>query len=139
MIFNVTYHEHTLGAYDRAPNLLKTCDIAISTIQKANLQFESFAFTGISGALVVPILAVMMDKYITVVRKNGDNTHSTNMVEGAIGCNYIIVDDFICSCKTVRTIARTLKDTHENFNCVGIYLHRDFDLIVGSRLENFIY
>jgi len=76
-------------------------------IVKSNLKFDAIAYTGCSGALVAPTIAYLLNKHLIVVRKD-EGAHSFNRVEGYVNknepINYIIIDDFIETGKTINTI-----------------------------------
>lgn len=73
-------------------------------INNSRVKFDAIAFRGLSGALVAPSIAIMMNKHLLAVRKTGDTDHSKYRVEGYMGCPYIIVDDLIESGETMETI-----------------------------------
>ncbi len=77
------------------------------------LDFDAIAFTGSSGALIAPMLALRLGKGLILIRKGGprsNKSHSVSVVEGMLGAKrYIIVDDFICSGRTIITIAQKIR------------------------------
>lgn len=74
-------------------------------IKESGIKFEVIAFTGVSGALVGPALAMKLNKTCAVVRRSNDDCHSTYSVEGPTGpFRYIIVDDLIDSGRTIHRI-----------------------------------
>ena len=80
---------------------------------KNGLVFDSIAFSGMSGALVAPIVALRLNKETILIRKNGDGSHSNRdsnrVFEGYLDSRrYIIVDDFIFSGDTVKRIKRVV-------------------------------
>lgn len=115
----LSYHEHTLS---QTANLTKVCDIAIDIISKSGIEFDSFAAMGVSGMVVAPVLAVMMNKKLTVVRKTIDG-HSSHYVEGVYDCRYLIIDDFYCTGSTMARIQTKLLD--QGGEIAGVYFHRD--------------
>ncbi len=127
-----SYHYHTLGSTSNfnskgniEPNLQQVCSDAIKNIEQLKeIEFDSFACCGISGLVVAPVLAVMMNKQLTVVRKTIDG-HTGLYVEGLLNCRYMIIDDFICSGNTVRHIIKKIKEISPSSICVGAYLHRN--------------
>jgi hypothetical protein len=76
----------------------------------AGLDFDAIAFSGMSGALIAPVLALALNKTLIMVRKFGDDSHSVEqrngaLVEGDFGAHrYVIVDDLISSGRTARYI-----------------------------------
>jgi orotate phosphoribosyltransferase len=60
------------------------------------------------------------NKPFTILRKDGDSSHSLNKLEGwGEFSKYIIIDDFIDTGATVRKIINFVDDA----KCVGIFLH----------------
>jgi adenine/guanine phosphoribosyltransferase-like PRPP-binding protein len=70
----------------------------------ADVDFDTFVGTGVSGALVVPMLADAMRKNFLLVRKDGDSPHAAYSVVGTIGERWIFVDDFISGGATIRRV-----------------------------------
>lgn len=64
-------------------------------IMPSNVEYDTIVGTGLSGAIVVPILATACDKNFFIVRKPNVSSHSMNVGEGTIGRRWIFVDDFI--------------------------------------------
>jgi adenine/guanine phosphoribosyltransferase-like PRPP-binding protein len=109
----------------------KYIDKAIKILSKYDDQYDSIAFMGMSGALFGPELSRRLNKHLIMVRKSTNDTHSSSLVEGYYkGKNYIIVDDFIASGKTVRNIRKRIKKFNPKAKCVGIL---EIDHIRGSR------
>jgi hypoxanthine phosphoribosyltransferase len=91
-------------------------------------KFDAIAFRGMSGAIIAPNIAQRLGKDIIGIRKNDERRHSGYKVEGVICNNYIIVDDFIDSCKTIETIQSEIHDWCENATLVGIALYASYEL-----------
>lgn len=88
--------------------------------------YDSFAFRGMSGALLGAPLAHLFKKTMLVVRKPGVDCHTDRAVEGDFGARrYVIVDDVISSGNTVRTIIRAIKHFAPHAECVGILVWED--------------
>lgn len=108
------------------PTLLKK-EITLAVKSVRGLTFKSIAFTGVSGALVAPIVAVRLKKGMIVVRKDKSSQHSTYMVEGhkLIGPQkYIIIDDFPSTGDTIEEIIRQIEINHNQVaKCVGVYFY----------------
>ena len=69
----------------------------------ANYEFDTIALRGMSGALMAPILSIILGKPFTMVRKEGEGSHSSLPIEGCISFQtYVIVDDFVVSGETAR-------------------------------------
>jgi adenine/guanine phosphoribosyltransferase-like PRPP-binding protein len=98
--------------------LKETLRIAAKTLRK--YEFDAIAFTGMSGALLAPTLALRLEKNLLMVRKPGDS-HSGMRVEGdKAALRYVIVDDFMASGRTVRTILKEVADFAWNAQCIGV-------------------
>lgn len=79
----------------RIPKLLKRFDA------------DAVVVTGKSGMSVAFAAMMFADLPLVVVRKRGENSHGSMVegVEGLVVRKYIILDDFVSSGDTVRTIA----------------------------------
>jgi len=105
-----------------------------SMIRKASIlrSFSSIAFRGMSGALIVPALALCLRKHITLVRKEA--SHSNYAVEGCVGGKgFIIVDDLISTGDTIEKILQAIyqknleNDSHfKPKDCRAVFLYRSF-------------
>jgi hypothetical protein len=83
----------------------------------ANAPYHSaIAVTGISGMMMGPAVAHYAGKNLLVVRKAGENSHSYLSVEGMVPEGedpefwYVILDDFVNTGETVRTIEEKVGD-----------------------------
>lgn len=90
-------------------------------LESNEIYFDSIACCGISGLLVAPIVAENIKKNLVIVRKKNDKRYSPFQYEGVVPNNYIIIDDLICSGKTVKHILDTISEDCPNAKCVGIY------------------
>ena len=119
---------------------------AQKTVGKSELKFDTIVFSGMSGAIFAPVLALRLKKEIIMVRKESDKyptTHSEYRVEGYIKVQrYIIVDDFISSGASAKYMTDQIR---EHFNsdakCVGIYSYDmgKFYETTDYRVEDLIY
>lgn len=102
--------------------IVKSCVTAIQQAEKDGLKFNAIAVSGVSGITLGSILAHLLDKNLIVVRTTkGD--HSENMVEGCCDDSYIIVDDLICTGKTVQRIIRNIYEKLcGHSKCVGMLM-----------------
>lgn len=91
----------------------------LRTIRQSKIEFDSIAFSGMSGALIAPIIALRLKKGMLVVRKESDESHG-QPVEGCHGDSYIILDDFVGMGSTVGHISEQLSE----MRCVGLFLYR---------------
>jgi hypothetical protein len=104
--------------------------------------FDAIAFSGLSGALIAPILAIEMGKTLLCVRRNGEtrDSHSSRMVEGDVNAmRYIIVDDFTSTGATVRHIFDEVRKAAPSAKCIGVLEHThpktDLTPISGRQYE----
>lgn len=95
---------------------------AVCDLRKVE-NFDSIVCCGTSGLLVVPQIAELLNKHIVIVRKRDERSYSSFGVEGVAPYRYIIIDDLICSGKTVRHIKNSIKDEHPRATCVGVYCY----------------
>ena len=93
---------------------------AYTKLSKADFWFDSIACCGTSGMLVVPQIAELLKKNIIVVRKNLD-CYSDFIIEGPSTKQYVIIDDLICSGKTVKRIIKAIKTETPRSRCMGVY------------------
>lgn len=94
---------------------------AVKALKKYS--FDSIACCGASGLLVVPQIAEILDKHIVLVRKPSDKRYSVFEMEGVVPNNYIIVDDLVCSGRTIRLIKNTIRNECSLSNCIGAYFY----------------
>jgi adenine/guanine phosphoribosyltransferase-like PRPP-binding protein len=94
---------------------------AVKVLKKYD--FDSIACCGTSGLLVVPQIAEILDKHIVVIRKPSEKRYSVFDVEGVVPSNYIIVDDLVCSGRTIRLIRNSIKSECTLSKCVGAYFY----------------
>lgn len=99
----------------------------------ANVDYDTLVGTGLSGALVLPLLGLELGKHILIVRKPGERGHSASQVEGTLGHRWVFVDDFINTGATMRrvkdavdVIARSMNFTAD---LVGSFLYTDGEYI----------
>jgi orotate phosphoribosyltransferase len=95
---------------------------AVCDLRKIADTFDSIACCGVSGLMVVPQIAELLNKNIVVVRK-GERCYSEFRTEGVAPFRYIILDDLICSGSTVKHIKRVIKDEYSRSSCVGVYCY----------------
>jgi len=82
--------------------------------------FDTMVGRGLSGALVVPVLARAMNKHWAIVRKD-DGSHSSRKVEGTIGGRWIFVDDFVAGGSTRAAVRRAVAGLCLPTEFVGTY------------------
>lgn len=95
---------------------------AICDLRKIKDSFDTIACCGISGLMVVPQIAELLDKNILVVRKD-ERRYSEFLMEGVAPYRYVIVDDLVCSGRTIRYIKNTIYEDNPRAKCVGVYCY----------------
>jgi len=93
----------------------------MNDLKNIDFSFDTIACCGTSGLLVVPQISELLKKNILVVRKKKEKRYSPFQYEGPIPNKYIIVDDLICSGKTVKHIIYTIKEDCPRAECIGVY------------------
>lgn len=91
--------------------------------------FDTIAFCGLSGAVLAPTLAHLMQKELLLIRKKkgDDGSHSMQWVEGYYDASrVIVVDDLVFSGDTMRNIRDGIKDKLPGAKVVGLLLHSDY-------------
>ena len=91
------------------------------------VKYDTMVGTGLSGSLVIPVLARALKKNWAIVRKDNDGSHSPCVIEGTLGERWIFVDDFVASGDTRRRVIKTVEDIAEKYGIttehVGSYLY----------------
>lgn len=90
--------------------------------------FDSMVGQGLSGALVVPILARHFKVPFAIVRKPDESRHSDYSVEGMVGEHWLFVDDFIDSGSTRNRVRGAIDALERRWEArtefVGTYEYR---------------
>lgn len=117
------------------PNdLSQTVDAVCATIEATKVSFEAIAFTGASGLLIAPSVAMRLNKQMMLIRKNKDSCHSNFSLEGYVGGgNYIIIDDCIDSGSTIERIDAVVGrlQNEQRWTMESIFLYNPFERFVG--------
>jgi len=95
---------------------------AVCDLRKIKDQFDCIACCGVSGLMVVPQIAELLNKNILVVRKD-EKRYSEFRTEGVAPFRYVVIDDLICSGDTIRYIQKLIKEDYPRARCVGIYCY----------------
>ncbi|MFE9328352.1 hypothetical protein ACIHDR_46770 [Nocardia sp. NPDC052278] len=74
------------------------------------VQFDTLIGTGLSGALIIPLLAHTFDVSYLIVRKTSHDSHSDSPAEGYLGQQWLFVDDFLNTGQTLRKVHETTTD-----------------------------
>lgn len=83
----------------RAKRIASICEVL------KDIDFDSIAVRGVSGLVMGPIVAHVMDKHLIVSRKEDPTGHSIRTVEmSEYSRRYVILDDFVSSGDTLVKI-----------------------------------
>ena len=95
---------------------------AIENLEKnTGVEIDAVAFRGCSGMMIGPLISVMSNKTMLMVRKPSEKAHSYMPVEGDRGARrYIIVDDFVDTGETVLKIRDAVKKFAPHAHCLGV-------------------
>lgn len=96
---------------------------AICDLRRISDTFDSIACCGVSGLMVVPQIAEILDKHIVIVRKPDEKRYSDFYIEGVSPFRYVIVDDLICSGDTLKWIRQSIHEDNPKARCVGLYCY----------------
>lgn len=122
MLIQTHYLQSVFHPVDRPETVKLTLAKAEELIRK--YEYDTIAFTGTSGAAMGYILGHLMSLPIIFIRKEKEESHYAdylNKFEGNKNTKrYLIVDDFICTGKTIVKIHDTIKFTAPRSVCVGI-------------------
>lgn len=96
------------GYFDEAlMNLPTIIDQAHADL--ASKRFDTLVGTGVSGTIVVPALALAMDKNFLIVRKDNDDSHHGGDAVGQLGTRWVFVDDFVSTGDTRKRVMEKVK------------------------------
>ena len=76
------------------------------------IDFDTLVGTGLSGSLIIPVLADHLDLNFLIVRKPGVVSHGNHM-EGRLGRRWLFVDDMVASGKTFVRVRDTVATAAE--------------------------
>ena len=101
----------------------------LEDIDRSKVEYDAIAFTGVSGALIAPVLSMLSGKPLIVVRKSAhESSHSLLKVEGCFNAaTYIIADDFVATGQTLHNIVSSIT-AWSKAKCVGC---------IGMRPDSF--
>ena len=117
-------------------NITRYPEITVDTICHAlsDPKFGRVDFivgTGISGTLVLLPVAIRLKIHFAAVRKLMCGSHANNLMESSLSgendaYRYVIIDDFVSSGETLKTVKKTMRRQYEHARCVGVVLYQGF-------------
>ncbi len=96
---------------------------AVCDLRKIAESFDSIACCGVSGLMVVPQIAELLNKNIVIIRKPDEKRYSDFYIEGVSPFRYIVVDDLICSGNTLKWIRKAIHEDNPKAICAGLYCY----------------
>lgn len=130
MVESLRMPSYLFNAFDDTASLVRNAESRLYGVD-----FDTMIGTGLSGALVIPVLARAMGKKFAIVRKPFDSAHSRNVFEGEIGHRWIFVDDFIASGATRARVRKAIEEYVNRYNTwnsdnfhteyIGTYTYED--------------
>jgi hypothetical protein len=112
---------------------------AVCDLRKIKDSFDSIVCCGISGLMVAPQIAELLDKHIIVVRKRDEKCYSDFPMEGVAPYRYIILDDLVCSGSTIKHIQHTIYEDCPKAICAGIYLYIPDECAYNTETAKLFY
>lgn len=124
----------------RADDRKKVIEKAVRRLRaliKDGCQFDTIAFTGMSGALIAPVIADRLGKPFTLVRKTTHDCHSFCVVEGWVedGMTYIVIDDLVSTGETLNRIHDELCNVCRCPKLVGFYSYTHYRIMGRKEVE----
>lgn len=109
-------------------------------IRDSGVEFDFIAIRGMSGAIIAGALSIRLNKPVVIVRKVGDQNHSSDTVDHVTFCNprnqsYIIVDDGIATGKTMANIIHRLDEINSKCRAIFLYIQGDINSM-GVELDS---
>lgn len=110
-------------------NLAEVIDTAKKRL--ADVEFDTLVGTGFSGGVVIPALALAMDKKFVLIRKETDDSHhGKGQLLGQLGYRWIFVDDFVASGTTRKRVIEKINEAAKEHSVitemVGQYMYVNF-------------
>lgn len=106
----ITLHQGYGSSYNDLDEIISN-----AVARLGELDFDTLAGTGMSGSIVIPLLARALDKHFLLIRKDGAGAHTDAHV-GVLGERWLFVDDFISSGATKQRVADAVADIVKTAN-----------------------
>jgi orotate phosphoribosyltransferase-like protein len=120
---------HVLNHKERNKIIIK----AVCDLRKIKNDFDSIACCGVSGLMVIPQVAELLNKNIIIVRKKNEERYSEFKTEGVAPFRYVVIDDLICSGSTLKYITKTIKAEYSRSKCIGLYCYMPKECAYNSN------
>lgn len=122
--FNTWYMDKALF------NLAEVIEAAQEELK--DVDFDTLVGTGFSGGIVIPSLALAMEKKFVLIRKETDDSHhGGGRLCGELGARWVFVDDLISSGRTRQRVIKKVGDAARgefiNTKMVGQYMYANYE------------
>lgn len=114
---------------------------AVCDLRKIKDTFDSIVCCGVSGLLVAPQVAEILNKNLIIVRKRTEigNCYSAFNIEGVSPYLYVVLDDLICSGDTFKWIRNNIYEENPKAKCVGLYCYLPEECAYTESNSNLFY
>jgi orotate phosphoribosyltransferase-like protein len=112
---------------------------AVCDLRKLETPFDSIVCCGVSGLLVAPQVAEILNKNLVIIRKPDERRYSEFLMEGVTPYMYVVLDDLICSGDTFKWIKHTIYDECPKAKCVGLYCYLPEECAYTEKTTNLFY
>lgn len=137
----MSYFDAALKVTSREDAIKRARTVLVPLLGK----IDGFVGRGMSGVCMGNVIAYALGRPFAIVRKDEDieSSHSWMRVEyprvsafETIAWRYVIVDDFISSGATVRTIVTEMKEHCPKAQCVGVFVYDSENYNLASARES---
>ena len=114
--------------------MAKVVTRAVRMLNKHKGEFDSIVVRGVSGLMIGAPVALKMGKPLLVVRKPNELRHTSVPIANHVrsGDRYIILDDFVSSGVTARSIAYAMKKDRPKAQLVATYMYQSNQYLTSS-------
>jgi adenine/guanine phosphoribosyltransferase-like PRPP-binding protein len=126
---------------NHASDLMELASRTAKNILKLDIQFETIVGTGMSGGVIIPTLAILLDKSFLLIRKPNTDSHSDSDGVGFIGESWIFVDDFMVTGQTLDRVYNKIERLAKSAwlpvpELMGAYFYSDEWFKSGDSLRS---
>lgn len=135
-VLDLTNHSYSRPAYAYSTDEL--IDNAETQLYGHDVKFDSMVGIGLSGLLVLPLLARHFDVPFFACRKGEEIHHNSELPEGGgrIGKRWILIDDAKVTGNTIKRVRGIIADVVQRYNFdteyVGTYSYNSYCNTPGS-------
>lgn len=135
-ILDLTRHSYSKPAF--AYDTASLIEDAETQLIGQNVDFDSMVGIGLSGLLVLPVLARHFNVPFFACRKGEESHHNRELPEGGgrIGRKWILIDDAIVTGSTIKKVQSIIETVANRYNFetefMGTYFYQHFSAEFGS-------